>query len=155
MLVAIERIPLNPAKFTDNFLPQLIHYSIFVAIILLNNTPPDSLHILTKFTNPIPSLNYAVIGHILSGHSYTQEFLLVTMSGMKPKERPSSYKTLTISKKLEILNEADVPGVSLASIGRKHQVSPSSIRSWRKNKDKLMEEASRHHSKNKHMRKTV
>ena len=81
----------------------------------MNNTLPDSLHILTKFTNPIPSLNYAVIGHILSGHSYTQEFLLVTMSGMKPKERPSSYKTLTISKKLEILNEADVPGVSLAA----------------------------------------
>ena len=79
-------LPLNPAEFTDNFLPQLIHYPIFVAIILLNNTPPNSLHILTKFTNPIPSLNYAVIGHILSGHSYTQEFLLVTMSEMTQGE---------------------------------------------------------------------
>jgi len=54
--------------------------------------------------------------------------MLVMMPGNNSKERPSSYKTYNITKKLEIANEADVSGVSDASIGRKYKVSPSSIR---------------------------
>ena len=70
------------------------------------------------------------------------------------KPRPSSYKTLTIARKLEIVKEANVPGVSDASIGRKHDVSPTSIRSWRKNEEKLMKEMLKHLNQKKRISNT-
>lgn len=57
-----------------------------------------------------------------------------------PKERSATYKTLTIAKKLEILDEANVPGVSDRSVAKCHNVSRTSIGDWRKQEEKLRKE---------------
>ena len=44
------------------------------------------------------------------------------------KERASSYKTLTIGRKLEILHEANLSDVSDRSVAVKHEIFITSIR---------------------------
>ena len=58
---------------------------------------------------------------------------------MEGKGRPSSYKTITIEKKLQILLETDQPDSTIRGVARKHGISPSSIHDWRKNRDKLQD----------------
>ena len=43
---------------------------------------------------------------------------------MEGKGRPSSYKTITIEKKLQILLETDQPDSTIRGVARKHGISP-------------------------------
>ena len=58
---------------------------------------------------------------------------------MEGKGGPTTYKTITIEKKLQILLETDQPDSTIRGVARKHGISPSSIHDWRKNRDKLQD----------------
>ena len=73
----------------------------------------------------------------------------------KPKQRLSTYKTLSISKKLAILEEANKDGVSDRSIATKHGISSASIGDWRKQQKKLEEEMRNHRETKKQVTNSV
>ena len=50
----------------------------------------------------------------------------------------STYKTVTVRRKLQILSEAEELG-NIREIARRHKVDPATIRNWRKQKNKLVE----------------
>ena len=52
--------------------------------------------------------------------------------------RSSTYKTVTVRRKLQILSEAEELG-NISKIARRHKVDPATIRNWRKQKNKLVE----------------
>ena len=58
---------------------------------------------------------------------------------MEGQGRPTTYKTITIEKKLQILLETDQPDSTIRGVARKHGILPSSIHDWRKNRDKLQD----------------
>ena len=52
--------------------------------------------------------------------------------------RSSTYKTLSVKKKLEILRQADEMN-SDRKVAKLHQIDPKSLRTWRKQKEKLVQ----------------
>ena len=53
--------------------------------------------------------------------------------------RPATYKTLSIAKKLEILEETKKE-LSDREIAKKYGIAPVTLRDWRKQEPKLKEE---------------
>ena len=56
------------------------------------------------------------------------------------KERNATYKMLSISQKMEILQEANSSGATDRGVAKRHGISANSIRYWRKQEIKLCEE---------------